>query len=158
MNVIDAIISGIGYPSGWLHDGLRGGEKSLVYYVHAYPAFGVDGGYFSVIAQTTIENYDKVLKTILEKIDLIKGKRVDTQTLNRAKNMCITMNELDLQTIAAQGSNAALNEIIGLGINYDSVYPSLIKKVTADDVLRVSEKLFSHHLITTTKPSDPNKK
>ena len=154
VNVLDAIISGIGYPSGWLHDGLRGGEESLVYYVHAYPAFGIDGGYFGVIAQTTIENYDKVLKTILEKIDLIKGKKVDTQTLDRAKNMCITMNELGLQTIASQGSNAALNEIIGLGSNYDSVYPSLIKKVTADDVLRVAKKLFSHHLITATKPSD----
>ncbi|MEA3359138.1 MAG: pitrilysin family protein, partial [Thermodesulfobacteriota bacterium] len=158
VNVLDAIISGIGYPSGWLHDGLRGGEKSLVYYVHAYPAFGVDGGYFGVIAQTTIENYDKVLKTILEKIGLIKSKEVDIQTLNRAKNMCITMNELGLQTIAAQGSNAALNEIIGLGSNYDSVYPSLIKKVTADDVLRVAKKLFSHHLITATKPSDKDKK
>lgn len=158
VNVLDAIISGIGYPSGWLHDGLRGGEESLVYYVHAYPAFGIDGGYFGVIAQTTIENYDKVLKTILEKIDLIKGKKVDTQTLDRAKNMCITMNELGLQTIASQGSNAALNEIIGLGSNYDSVYPSLIKKVTADDVLRVAKKLFSHHLITATKPSDQNKK
>jgi len=158
VNVLDAIISGIGYPSGWLHDGLRGGEESLVYYVHAYPAFGIDGGYFGVIAQTTIENYDKVLKTILEKIDLIKGKKVDTQTLERAKNMCITMNELGLQTIASQGSNAALNEIIGLGSNYDSVYPSLIKKVTADDVLRVAKKLFSHHLITATKPSDQNKK
>jgi predicted Zn-dependent peptidase len=99
-----------------------------------------------------------VLKTILEKIDLIKGKKVDTQTLDRAKNMCITMNELGLQTIASQGSNAALNEIIGLGSNYDSVYPSLIKKVTADDVLRVAKKLFSHHLITATKPSDQNKK
>ena len=158
VNVLDAIISGIGYPSGWLHDGLRGGEESLVYYVHAYPAFGIDGGYFGVIAQTTIENYDKVLKTILEKIDLIKGKKVDTQTLDRAKNMCITMNELGLQTIASQGSNAALNEIIGLGSNYDSVYPSLIKKVTADDVLRIAKKLFSHHLITATKPSDQNKK
>jgi len=74
VNVIDAIISGIGYPSGWLHDGLRGGEKSLVYYIHAYPAFGIDGGYFAVMAQTTMENYDKVVNIILEKINLIKLK------------------------------------------------------------------------------------
>ena len=154
VDVIDAIISGIGYPSGWLHDGLRGGEKSLVYYVHAYSAFGVDGGYFGVIAQTTIENYDTVVKTILEKIDRIKSKKVDSQTLDRAKNICITMNELGIETIDAQCSNAALNEIIGLGSNYDSIYSSRIEKVTAEDVLRVAGKLFSHHLITATKPSD----
>jgi len=154
VNVIDAIISGIGYPSGWLHDGLRGGETSLVYYIHAYPAFGIDGGYFGIMAQTTAENYDKVVRTILENIDSIKTTKVDDQTLDRAKNMCITMNEMSLQTIASQSSNAALNEIIGLGSNYDSVYPSLIKKVTAEDVLRVAEKMFSHHLITATKPSN----
>lgn len=153
-HVIDAIISGIGYPSGWLHDGLRGGEKSLVYYIHAYPAFGLDGGYFAVMAQTTMENYDKVVNIILEKINQIKTKKVDQETLQRAKNMCITMNEMSLETISSQSSNAALNEIIGLGKDYDSIYPSLIKEVTAEDVLRVSKKMFSHHLITATKPSN----
>ena len=54
VDVLDAIVSGINYPSGWLHDALRGGDKSLVYVVHAYPAFGVDGAYFGVMAQTTM--------------------------------------------------------------------------------------------------------
>ena len=152
VDVIDAIISGIGYPSGWLHDALRGGDRSLVYYVHAYPAFGIDGGYFGVIAQTTLDNYDAVLKIIVDKVALIRGKQVDEQTLRRAKDMCITMHEIGLETIAAQASSAALNEILGLGSSYDSKYPALIQKVTPADVLRVARKLFSHHLIVATKP------
>ena len=152
VHVLDAIISGIGYPSGWLHDALRGGSRSLVYYVHAYPAFGIDGGYFGVIAQTTLDNYDRVLKIILDKMALIRRKEVDDQTLKRAKDMCITMHELRLEKIAAQASSSALNEISGLGSNYDSKYPALIQKVTAVDVWRVARKLFSNHLIVATKP------
>ncbi len=152
VHVLDAIISGIGYPSGWLHDALRGGSRGLVYYIHAYPAFGIDGGYFGVIAQTTLDNYDRALKIILNKIALIQSKEVGEKTLRRAKDMCITMHELGLEKIVAQASSAALNEILGLGSNYDTKYPDLIQKVTTADVWRVARKLFSHHLIVTTKP------
>jgi zinc protease len=157
VHVLDAIISGIGYPSGWLHNALRGGDTSLVYYVHAYPGFGIDGGYFGVIAQTTPDNYDEVLKIIVDKMDLIRTKEVDEQTLERARDMCITMHELGLETIASQASSAGLNEIVGLGSNYDDRYAALIQEVTAADVLRVAQKLFSHHLIVATKPLDKNK-
>jgi len=158
VDVLDAVISGIGYPSGWLHDALRGGDRSLVYYVHAYPAFGMDGGYFGVMVQTTSDNYDAVLEIILEKTALIRSKEVDEQTLRRAKDMCITMHELGLETIAAQASSVALNEILGLGTDYDSKYPALIEKVTPADVLRVARKLLSHHLIVATKPLDKNRR
>jgi zinc protease len=157
VHVLDAIISGIGYPSGWLHDALRGGDTSLVYYVHAYSNFGIDGGYFGVIAQTTPDNYDEVLKIIVDKVDLIRSKEVDEQTVERAKDMCITMHELGLETIASQASSAGLNEIVGLGSNYDDRYSALIQEVTAADVLRLAGKLFLHHLIVATKPLDKNK-
>jgi zinc protease len=153
-DVVDAIISGIGYPSGWLHDALRGGEQNLVYFVHAYPAFGIDGGYFGIMTQTAPENYEQVLKIVLEQMALVRQSEVDATTLELAKNMCITMHELGLETIAAQAASAALNEVLGLGYDYNIKYPALIDKVDAEDVLRVARKLFSHHLIVTTKPKD----
>jgi zinc protease len=152
-DVLDAIISGIGYPSGWLQEALRGGGKSLVYYVHAYPAFGIDGGYFGIMTQTTPENHDEVLRIILEKVTLIQTEEVNVETLARAKNMCITMHQLDLETIEAQASSAGLNEILGLGYDEDRRYPGSIEKVTAADVLRVAKRLMSHHLITATNPA-----
>jgi zinc protease len=152
VDVLDAIVSGIRYPSGWLHDALRGGDKDLVYLVHAYPAFGIDGGYFGIMAQTTVDNYEKVLKIILDKMTLIQNTEVDPKTLELAKNMCITTHEIGLERIASQASSAAVDEILGLGYDYDSMYPELIRGVSAGDVLRVAKRLFSHHLIVTTKP------
>jgi zinc protease len=153
VDVLDAVISGIGYPSGWLHEALRGRENSLVYYVHAYPAFGIDGGYFGIMSQTTPENYEEVLKIILEQLDVIQEREIDTKTLERGKNMCITMHDMGLETVAAQAASCALNEILGLGYDYDMRYGKLIEKVSAADVLRVAKRLFSHHLIVATKPN-----
>jgi zinc protease len=153
VDVLDAVISGIGYPSGWLHEALRGREKSLVYYVHAYPAFGIDGGYFGIMSQTTPENYEEVLKIILEQLDVIQEREIDANTLERGKNMCITMHDMGLETVAAQAASCALNEILGLGYDYDMRYGKLIEKVSAADVLRVAKRLFSHHLIVATKPN-----
>jgi zinc protease len=156
VDVLDAIVSGIRYPSGWLHDALRGGDKSLVYVVHAYPAFGIDGGYFGVMAQTTLDNYEEVIKIILDKMALMQDTEVDSTTLERAKNMCITTHEIGLERIASQASSALLNEILGLGHDYVGKYPDLIQRVSAGDILRVAKKLFSHHLIVTTKPKRLN--
>ncbi|MCK4390313.1 MAG: insulinase family protein [Desulfobacterales bacterium] len=156
VDVLDAIVSGIRYPSGWLHDALRGGDRSLVYYVHAYPAFGIDGGYFGIMAQTTLNNYEEVLEIILDKMALIQNTEVDPTTLERARGMCITTHEIDLEKIGSQASSAAVNEILGLGYDYDIMYPGLIERVSAGDVLRVAKKLFSHHLIVATKPKRLN--
>jgi zinc protease len=151
-DVIDAVISGIRYPGGWLHEALRGGDQSLVYVVHAYPSFGVDGGYFGIMAQTTPDNYDAVLETIEKNMARIREEPVAPQELERAKAMCITAHELGLETIASQASSAAAHELLGLGYDYDRLYPDFIKSVTAAEVLRVARELFSHDLIVSTKP------
>ncbi len=153
VDVLDAVISGIGYPSGWLHEALRGRENSLVYYVHAYPAFGIDGGYFGIMSQTTRENYEEVLKIILEQLDVIQAREIDASTLERGKNMCTTMHDMELETVAAQAASCALNELLGLGYDYDMRYGKLIDKVSTADLLRVAKRLFLHHLIVATKPN-----
>jgi zinc protease len=152
VDVIDAVISGIRYPSGWLHEALRGGDRSLVYVVHAFPSFGVDGGYFGVMAQTTLDNYDAVLEAVHSKMALIQEEELAPEELERAKAMCVTAHELGLEKIASQASSAATKEILGLGYDYDKLYPGHIKSVSAAEVLRVAKKLFSQHLIVSTKP------
>jgi zinc protease len=152
--VIDAIISGIGYPGGWLHEALRGGDQSLVYYVHAYPAFGVDGAYFGVMTQTTMDNYEQVLRIIGKQMDRLQAGPVDGDTLRQAKDICIIMHEMGLETIGAQASSTVVNQILGLGHDYDEKYPRLIEGVSSADVLRVAGTLFDHQLLVATKPAE----
>jgi len=155
LDVIDAILSGITYPSGWLHEALRGGDLSLVYVVHAFPAPGLDRGHFKIVTQTTMSNYEKVVSIILSKLEKIQRDPVEPRELEAAKNMCITMHEMGLETTAAQANSAALNEVVGLGYDWDDRYPEQIKKVQAEDVLRVARKLFRHYLLVSAIPEHP---
>jgi len=155
MDVIDAILSGVGYPSGWLHESLRGGTTSLVYYVHAFPSYGIDTGHFGIITQTTMANYGQVLDLILEKMERIQEDLVSTEELERGKDMVITMHQLGRETVAAQAYEAALWEVLGLGFDWGERYAELIRQVTQEDVLRVAQEYFSHHLVASTIPEEP---
>ncbi len=155
LDVIDAVISGIGYPSGWLQDALRGGKHNLVYVVHAFPFYGIKAGYFGVICQTTMNNLDKVLKIINENLDKISSKPIGKDELQRGKDMVITMRQMGLETNEDQAQDAALNEVLGLGYNYGKVYLEKVKKVTAKEVLRVARKYFKNRLTVMTIPEHP---
>jgi zinc protease len=155
LDVIDAVLSGIGYPSGWLQEALRGGDRSLVYVVHGFPSYGLDGGYFGVVAQTTMSNYRKVVEIILDKLEKIQREPIAPGELEAAKNMCITMHEMGLESNGAQASSAAVNEVLGLGFDWDSSYPESIGGVSAEDVRRVARKLFRHHMLVSTIPEHP---
>jgi zinc protease len=155
MDLIDAIVSGIGYPSGWLHESLRGGETSLVYYVHAYPSYGIDSGHFGVITQTTMGNYQQVLGLILEKMKQIQADLVAEEELERAKTMLVTMHELGRETNAAQAYQAALWEVLGLGHDWGEQYPEVISDIEREDILRVAQKYFRYRLIASTIPREP---
>jgi zinc protease len=155
LDVIDAILSGITYPSGWLHEALREGDRSLVYVVHAFPVPGLDSGHFGIVTQTTMANYKEVVRIILDKLEKIQQKPLEPRELEAAKNMCITMHELGLETTAAQANSAALNEVVGLGYDWDRRYPEQIRKVQAEDVIRVARRLFRHHLLVSAIPEHP---
>ncbi|MDX9703606.1 MAG: pitrilysin family protein [Candidatus Auribacterota bacterium] len=152
-DVIDAAISGIGYPSGWLQDRLRGGNSNLVYLVHAFPQFGISAGFFAVLTQTTVNNYHKVMEIITSSIEELKEKGLSDDELKLAKNTCITMNDLSRETIASQSYNDALYEILGLGYEYDFRYSELINSVTAEDILRVANRYFTKNLTVTVFPA-----
>ncbi|MFB0508441.1 MAG: M16 family metallopeptidase [Thermodesulfobacteriota bacterium] len=155
LDVIDAILSGIGYPSGWLHEALRGGDQSLVYYVHAYPQYGMDGGYFGVITQTTMGNYREVQDIISEMVRRIQDEPVTDEELELAKKMVITMHDLGLETNASQAFSAAVSEALGLGYDWDQRYREFIQGVKKEDIQRVARRIFKHHLIATTIPRTP---
>jgi zinc protease len=155
LDVIDAVLSGISYPSGWLHEALRGGDRSLVYVVHGFPAYGIDSGHFGIVTQTTMSNYQEVVRIILDKLEKIQQQPLEPRKLEVAKNMCITMHEMGLETNASQAASAAVNEVLGLGYDWDRRYPEQIRQVQAENVLRLAQRLFRHYLLVSAIPERP---
>jgi len=150
MTVLDAVISGINYPGGWLHEELR--SKRLVYVVHAYNRCGLTPGFFAAYAACEPEKVQQVVDIMLKVFDRIKTGDVSDEELKRAKSICITAEKLSKQRNSDQAMEAALDELYGLGYDFSRNYIEGIEKVTKADVKRVANKYFTHYVLAICEP------
>jgi len=152
MQVLNSIMSGIGYPGGRLYNRLR--NDQFVYLIHAYNQFGLDTGYFAIYAATTSDKLDTVLSITDEEIATLQKIEVDDGELERGKRMCIRNYQLNLQTASDQALTAGLDELHGLGYDHHSRYESYINTVTSDDVIRVANQYLQpdRRVISILKP------
>lgn len=156
LDVMDAILSGAANPAaGRLFQALRGGAEDLVYVVGAFPFYGVKAGFFGVITQTTLANLDKVQGIILENFRRLCEEPVSPEEIEKAKNMVITSHRMGLESQDAQAMSTVVNEVLGLGWEYDRKYIQLIQGVKVEDVQRVARRLLPNTLIVRTVPEKP---
>jgi zinc protease len=153
VDVIGALMTGIGYPSGWIYQALRGGTRDLVYVVHGFPRYAPDGGNFLIMAQSAPQDLHLVKSIVTEQIQRLLTQSVNNDDFERAKQACIINHEMNLETNSQQASSVALDQVLGLGYDYDSRYAEMIRKVTPEDLKRVASVLFNHSLVIETIPS-----
>jgi len=106
------------------------------------------------MAQTTPENRERVCAIIFDKLKELQQKPLSREQIQVAKDMILTMKTISLQSIEAQARNSAINEVLGLGWNYDAKYRDSLKEVSPLDVLKLARKLFSKWLLVQTIPQD----
>ena len=145
MDVLDAIISGINYPGGWLHNELRG--RGLVYVVHAYNFVGLEPGYFGIYALTRPETVEEVVRIVDKAIERIKTQDVALEELRRAKVICVTNFVMEHQRAQDIAREAALDELYGLGYDFGDIYMQGISAVKPEDIRRVAQKYLTHRLV-----------
>jgi zinc protease len=150
LHILDAILSGIGFPGGWLHTELRG--KQLVYYVHAFNWFGLEPGYFGVIAATQPPQAQEVVEIILRQIDKARSGEISEAELARAKQLAVIADRLDRQTNSERAMTATLDELYGLGYAFSTQTAERLSQVTKADVQRVAQAYLQHPTIVITTP------
>jgi zinc protease len=155
LDVLTAVLSGGGSPAGRIFDSLRGGDQNLVYTVSTFPFYGKSAGYFGVLTQTTMANLPKVQDVIQENLKRLKDESVPENELEKAKETMLVELKLSRQTLGSQASDAALNEVLGLGWDYARHYPDLVRAVSADQVRDLARKLFTNTLTARTLPEKP---
>jgi zinc protease len=155
MRVLDGVISGIGYPGGWLHETLRG--QQLVYIVHAWNYALKGKGYFAVMAGTQPSTADSALTIIHEKVDKIRNDLVTDEELEMAKRACNIMEDLYYsQTTSAQASLAAQYEVMDLGYDHRHDFKERIEAVTKEDVRDVARKYLNESATVLITPEAGN--
>ncbi|NQU21808.1 MAG: insulinase family protein [Candidatus Nealsonbacteria bacterium] len=152
MTVLDAIMSGYSYPGGWLHNELRG--EGLVYFVHAMQIAGPAPGFFAVMCQTQPEKIDEVVGRIRQNVARAREGKITAEEFRTALQMITALHAQANTTIAAQARQAALDDLYGLGYDYDKTFDARIEAVTLEDVVRVAKKYLNHHVLVTLSPAE----
>lgn len=150
MTLLDAIMSGYSYPGGWLHTELRG--EGLVYFVHAFQMTGPVPGFFDILAQTRPDKVDEVVARIECNVERAKQGKISEDEFRTAVEMVIALHAQENTTIGEQAQQAAVNELFGLGYDYDKTFDSRIKAVKLDEVVEAARKHFGNHVLVTSSP------
>jgi len=128
------------------------GRNNYVYLVYAYNIPGFDVGTFNIMAQTTPENYDAMMKEIRAEIEKIKKGEFTDEEFENIKRQAVSYAELGLQTSASQADVAALNELYGIGYDYATKYPVKLAKATREDMMKLVDRCFGEWMVVETRP------
>ncbi|MGE5195387.1 MAG: M16 family metallopeptidase [Deltaproteobacteria bacterium] len=157
LDVLDALLTGGGAAGGRLHEELRG--EQLVYYVFGMQMTGFAPGYFVFLAQTRPESVAQVVGRIRAGVDRIRLEGIPADEFEKAKEKLIVSHAMKNTTPAERAFQASIDELYGLGYDYDKSYPDRIGKVKIDDVVAVVKKYFEHAVVVTssTEPAAEGK-
>ncbi len=155
IGVADTMSSGYGYPTGYLHEVLRG--RGLVYVVHAVNSPGLSRelpGTFIAYAGCDPARVNEVVELMLQNIARLQGSEADLVPgwFDRAKQLMLVSQAMDRQTPAEQAMAAALDELYGLGFDDHLKAADRIRAVTLDDVRQVARRRLSRAVITISTP------
>ncbi len=140
MTLLNTIMAGYGYPSGWLHHELRG--EGLVYSVQAFQSTGPAPGYFNIVAQTRPDTVEEVVKRIENNVQRAKSGKIDEEEFRTAARTVIALHAQEGTSIAEQAREAAVDELYGLGYDYRKTFDSRIEAVKFKDVLERRQEVF----------------
>jgi zinc protease len=150
MIVLRAILNGYSTPGGWLHNELRG--EGLVYYVQSTELTGPVPGYFLITSQTRPDKIDEVVQRIRRNLDRAKEGKIPEEEFRTAIEQIVGLHAQENVTIGEQARSAALDELYGLGYDYDKKFDAQIRAVTLPDVVRVARKYLANSILVTTSP------
>ena len=147
LEVLASYLSGM---SGPLFRELRD-QQSLAYTVYAAYNPGLGIGSFNFYIATDPKKVDTALKGFEEIIERTRKNPISAEELEGAKRYIIGNTKSRLQTVSSRTYQAILNDLYGLGLDYDDKRLAQIEKVTADEVRAAAEKyLNKNHGILVT--------
>ncbi len=138
VSVMNYILGGGGFASRLLEE-IRN-KRGLAYSVASFFAARKYPGSFQIVLQTKNKSAREAIDIALRQMELIRKQPVSDKELEGAKKYLIGSFPMRIDTQAKLSSFLLLSQYYGLGMDYAEKYPSLIRSVTKEDVLRVAKK------------------
>jgi len=145
--VLDYILGASGFASR-LMDNIRE-QRGLVYSVHSSFDAGLQPGSITVTLETKNANAGKAVEQVLKEIQRLRAEPVSPEELEDAKSYLIGSFPRKIDSLSKRAWVMAYVELYGLGLDYPSRYPGLIRGLTAADLQRVAQQYLQpeHYLL-----------
>lgn len=137
ISVLSKVLSD--FPTGWLEQELRGKGPGLVYAVGAGQFTGVVPGYLAVLFNTQPSTAVEALTRTASVFQRARDTVIDQPTLARAKAAVLTEEFMYKQTNGDRATEAALNELYGLGTDAAEQFQAQINTLTAEALQIVAQ-------------------
>ncbi len=151
--MLQTVINGYRYPTGWLQDALRGGDRSLVYEVHSRNVPGLIPGSFVILAACEPAKVNDVYGIIQEHIRKARAGNFTAEEIERARTIIVTTELMENQTNEDRAMQAATDELYGLGYDYRSQYLERIRRIGAAEMRRVAEEYLVNPTVAVVTPA-----
>lgn len=138
VSVMNYILGGGGFASRLLEE-IRN-KRGLAYSVESFFDAGKYPGSFQIVLQTKNASAGEAISLALRQMDLIRREPVSDKELDGARKYLIGSFPLLIDTQAKLTNFLLRVQYYGLGLDFSEKYPSLIKSITKEDVLRVARK------------------
>jgi zinc protease len=136
LEVLNAYLSGMG---GVLFQELRD-RQSLAYVVASGYNPGLKIGTFFFYIATDPAKAPQAVSGALEILGQTRAAEIDPKDLAAAKSYILGANKIAKQTLNRRVEESVFNQLLGLGLDFESRHEEAIKAVTAADLLRVAKK------------------
>ena len=148
--VLNGVLTGGSGAGGRLFNELRG--ERLVYYVFGMELTGPAPGFFLLMAQTRPETLDEVVSRIKKNLQKIEREGVPDEEFELVKQKLIAAHSQQNTTPSQQAFQATVDELYGLGYDYDRSYDERIREVKLKDVRDLVRHYFQDPIVATSSP------
>jgi zinc protease len=138
ITVMNYILGGGGFASRLMGE-IRN-KRGLAYSVGSFFDPGKYPGSFQVVLQTKNSSARDAISLSLQQMERIQKELVSEKELEGAKKYLIGSFPMRLDTQGKLANFLTQVEYYGLGLDYPEKYPSLIRSITREEVLRVAKK------------------
>lgn len=149
--LLQAIMSGLSYPTGWIFNELRG--RQLVYAAHGVNWPGLQSpGFIAFTATCQPEKVPEVAAVIRRHIERARCGDISDEEFQVARQLTLATLALGRQTNADMAGDAALNELYGLSHDFSDRFPGLVRQVTKEDLAEFAQKYFTRSVEVLVSP------
>ncbi len=126
-------------------------QRGLVYYVTASQRVGLDPGVFTIYAGTHAEKADEVEQLIRAEIERVRTQGLDSNEMARAVSQLLADVDMRRQDTDALAMHAALNELYGLGADYESGVAARLAAVTPEALRAAAADLLDTNRVCVSR-------